>query len=32
MATIELSLFDWRAVEARSDLDRFYSGLMSYHD
>jgi hypothetical protein len=24
MAAIELSLFDWRAVEARSDLDRFY--------
>ena len=24
MATIELSLFDWRAVDARSDLDRFY--------
>ena len=24
MAAIELSLFDWRAVETRSDLDRFY--------
>ena len=24
MAAIELSLFDWRAVDARSDLDRFY--------
>ena len=24
MATIEPSLFDWRDVEARSDLDRFF--------
>ncbi|MFZ4696033.1 MAG: transposase [Verrucomicrobiia bacterium] len=24
MAAIELSLFDWRDVDARSDLDRFY--------
>jgi hypothetical protein len=25
MATIEPNLFSWQDVEARSDLDRFYS-------
>ncbi len=32
MATIEPSLFDWQAVEAHSELDRFYLAWDNFPD
>ena len=31
MAAIAKQLFDWDAVEARSDLDRFFLARISHH-